>query len=392
MDLLMLHDVQSALERRNPRKATGASVRRKQRTNIDGTAQHHSGAGQIGSRHAWWSRARALQKTKGDRNETKSHRGILVQNLPGAMHATFLKRDIDEHYMKFIHETQYGCAKGRGTCMAGQIVEQAANFSKERGKCWGRLYKELDLSAAFDSILREFLIADSTYNVQLMQSALKALNISDDVCEPIVNEAITERNLIRRTGASAQLSDLVGDMHTATWIVCSNEMPDNDDMVVWTKRGSRQGCPLGGIAFNLMYEQVLRKIRTAGEKHGIWKEIMYHPAQPPWNVSSWVKAHVDEHTQHDTRNWITTTLADVTFVDDACFSFEADNPVSLVNSASTLLQIVDETCEAHGLLVNMNDGKTEFSNEMTGVGARKQFRRLSMERRQEGTLHFHEDG
>ena len=82
------------------------------------------------------------------------------------------------------------------------------------------------------------------------------------------------------------------------------------------------------------------------------------------HVSSEAQARIDEHTQHDTRKWITTTLADVTFVDDACFSFEADNPVSLVNSASTLLQIVDETCEAHGLPVNMNDGKTEFSIEM----------------------------
>ena len=138
----------------------------------------------------------------------------MKQNHTGAswyriMHASFLKRGIDEHYMKFNHETQCGCAKGRGTCMAGQIVELAANFSKRRGKCWGRLY--LDLSAAFDSILREFLIVDSTYNVQLMQSARVALNISDEVCEYKVHEAITERNLIRRTGASAQLGDLVGD-------------------------------------------------------------------------------------------------------------------------------------------------------------------------------------
>ena len=199
----------------------------------------------------------------------------------------------------------------------------------------GRLY--LDPTAAFDSILREFLIADSTHDVQQLQSALKALNISDEVCEQIISEAITERNLIRRTGASAQLGDLVGDMHTATWLVCSNEMPDNDDTVVWTKRGRRQGCPLGGIAFNLMYEQVLRKVRTAGEKQGIWKEITYHLAQPLWNVSPEAKARIEEHTQQDTRNWITTKVADVMFVDDACFSFEADNPVSLVNTASALL-------------------------------------------------------
>ena len=244
--------------------------------------------------------------------------------------------------------------------MSGQIVELAANVSKGRGKCWGRLY--LNLSASFDSILREFLIADSTYDVQQLQSSLKALNISDQMCDQVVREAITERNLIRRTGASAQLGDLVGDMHTATWIVCSNEMPDNDDLVVWTKRGSRQGCPLGRICLQ-------------SGKHGICKEIMYHPAQPPWNGSE-AKARIVGHTLHDTRNWITATLADVTFVDDACFSFEADNPVSLVNSTATLLQIVDETCEAHSLLVYMNDGKTEFSIEMTGVGARKQFKRL----------------
>ena len=274
------------------------------------------------------------------KSSTKTKVTAMKQNHTGAMHASFLKRDIDEHYMKFIHETQCGCAKGRGTCMAGQIVELAANFSKGRGKCWGRLY--LDLSEAFDSILREFLIADSTYDVQQLQSSLKALNISDETRDQIVREG-------------------------------SNEMPVNDDLVVWTKRGSRQGCPLGGIAFNLMYEQVLRKIRTA--------EIMYHPAQPPWNVSSEAKARIDELTRHDTRNWIAATFADVTFVDDACFSFEADNPVSLVNAATMLLQIVDETCEAHGLLVNMNDGKTEFLIEMTGVGARKQFKRLWREDR-----------
>ena len=207
MDLLTLHDVQAALERKNPRIATSPSGipisvwqagDESSATNFVGIAQHHSGDGHIGGGHAWWSRARALQKNKSDRNETKSHRCILVQDLPGAMHASFLKRGIDEHYKKFIHETQCGCAKGRGTCMAGQILELATNFSKGRRKCWGRLY--LDLSAAFDSILREFLIAESTDDVQQLQSSLKALNISDEMCDQIVREAITERNLIEKTG------------------------------------------------------------------------------------------------------------------------------------------------------------------------------------------------
>ena len=63
--------------------------------------------------------------------------------------------------------------EGQRHVLAGQIAELAANFSKGLGRCWGRLY--LDLNAAFDSILREFLDAKSTYDVRKMQSALKAL-------------------------------------------------------------------------------------------------------------------------------------------------------------------------------------------------------------------------
>ena len=117
-----------------------------------------------------------LYKHEGDRNETKSHRGILVQDRPGAIHASFMKCDIDEQHMKFIHETQCWCAKGRGRCRAGQIIERAANFSRGRGRCWGRLC--IDQSAAFESIYSEFLAANGTCDVRLVQSALKALNIS----------------------------------------------------------------------------------------------------------------------------------------------------------------------------------------------------------------------
>ena len=216
--------------------------------------------------------------------------------------------------------------------MAGQIVELAANFSKGRGKCWGRLY--LDLSAAFDSILREFLIADSTCDVQLMQSALKALNISDEVCEQIISEAITERNLVRRTGASAQLGDLVGDMHTATWLVCSNEMPDDDGFMDETRQSTK--VPVGRHCLQ-------PDVRTGvAQSTNSWRKArnLERDHVPPGTATLEAKARIEEHTRQEARNWITTKVADVTFVDDACFSFEADNPVFLVSTASALLRRV----------------------------------------------------
>ena len=116
-----------------------------------------------------------------------------------------------------------GARRAEARAWLGRLSSLLRTAAKDEESVRGWLY--LDLSVAFDSILREFLIADSTHDVQQLQSSLKALNISDEICDQIVPEAITEMNLIRRTGANAQLGDLVGDMHTATWIVCSNEMP-----------------------------------------------------------------------------------------------------------------------------------------------------------------------
>ena len=103
------------------------------------------------------------------------------------------------------------------------------------------------------------------------------------------------------------------------------------------------------------------------------RKIRCHGAQPLWNVSPEAKVRIEANTQPAIRHWITTVLADVTFVDDACFSFEADNPVSLVDIANALLQIVSETCEAH-------------------MGSCPKAVQTTVGRRQEGTLHFHEDG
>ena len=67
MDLLTLHDVKAALERRNPRNATspsGIPISVWQAGCESSTRIHHSGDGQIGGCHAWWSRARTLQKQR----------------------------------------------------------------------------------------------------------------------------------------------------------------------------------------------------------------------------------------------------------------------------------------------------------------------------------------
>ena len=108
MNLVTLHDVAATLGKRNPCKATGPSGnpisvwQAGSESSVRILAEllntvRALGRSAVGMRDG---RVQELHKNKSDRNETKSHRCILVQDLPGAMHASFLKNEIEEHYMK----------------------------------------------------------------------------------------------------------------------------------------------------------------------------------------------------------------------------------------------------------------------------------------------------
>ena len=126
---------------------------------------------------------------------------------------------------------------------------------------------------------------------------------------------------------------------------------------------------LGGIAFNLMYEQVLRKVRAAGEESGIWTRIGYHPAQQMWSVSR----EAEERRGPTVATGKTPCWRMSRLLMTLVFPSKQTTRLLWCAEATEVLQIVDEVCEAHGLGVNMNDGETEVTIEMKGEGARKQF-------------------
>ena len=140
-DLFTLHDLQSPLVRRHRRKATGlggipisvwqaggdSSARKLlallNTTRVLGRCAVGMRCGRVGE----------LYKHEGDRNETKSHRGILVQDRPGAIHASFMKCDIDEQHMKFIHETQCGARKAEAGAGLGRLSNEPQTLAEDVG-------------------------------------------------------------------------------------------------------------------------------------------------------------------------------------------------------------------------------------------------------------------
>ena len=110
MNLVTLHDLATALEKRKTMAA-----------HPDGAPEHL--AGQQSARAC-----KSFTRTKVIEMKQSLTGAFWVQDLPGAVHASFLKNEIEEHYTKFIPDTQCECARGRGTCLAAQTLEPAPHF------------------------------------------------------------------------------------------------------------------------------------------------------------------------------------------------------------------------------------------------------------------------
>ena len=75
--------------------------------------------------------------------------------------------------------------------------------------------------------------------------------------------------LLEKAGADPRLTHLVADLHNGSWITVGTGVVTGETEVIEGKLGSRQGCVLGAIIFNITYEHALRKVRKRAAEEGI---------------------------------------------------------------------------------------------------------------------------
>ena len=145
-------------------------------------------------------------------------------------------------------------------------------------------------------------------------------------------------------------------LHAGTWFTASKEDPDDHDHVIHTTIGARQGCPCGAMIFNIIYGFVIRRIRGKLVALGLVEEIEYGADTAPW--------HTHNSDQHEKLQ--ATLKAEVEYVDDSAFLFDADTPQRLWDKTALAIDVVVETCNEFGMTVNTSRGKTEVTTQLFG--------------------------
>ena len=124
----------------------------------------------------------------------------------------------------------------------------------------GRLYVEL--TAAFVTVVRELAMYDKSADIQAVRELGNRHNLPPELVDLII--ANVQQNVptpLEQVGADPCDAAALKDLHTGTWFCTSDTMPAADDQVICTTIGARQGCALGAMCFNTIYEQALQAIR-----------------------------------------------------------------------------------------------------------------------------------
>ena len=69
-------------------------------------------------------------------------------------------------------------------------------------------------------------------------------------------------------------SQLVDDLHRNTWLTVANGQVSEEDDVVRTRKGARQGCKIGALIFNVIYEYALAKVRARAQREGVLYDVV----------------------------------------------------------------------------------------------------------------------
>ena len=107
--------------------------------------------------HPWkGGRLATAWKSKGAADLCDNHRGLLMSDHCSKVMTALLKDQIDEAYSRALANSQSGCVKHRSTPFVSHTVRLFLDFCRTTRRSAFVLF--LDLSKAFDYVIREFVM------------------------------------------------------------------------------------------------------------------------------------------------------------------------------------------------------------------------------------------
>ena len=219
----------------------------------------------------------------------------------------------------------------------------------------------LDLSKAFDFIVREFAIGaqqGTGGSAKDAADAVAKLGLDQEEARQLALEIQQHGSYLEMCGADPKVAKLVAALHTGSWFQIGELME-----VLVSAKGGRQGCKLGAIIFNFVYARALMRVEKRLKDEAILLQLPCCVDRPPWFEASAAAEGV--HLQD---------VADTTYVDDELLMLAADTPDALDQKIDKLLEILCTVFSAFKLTINWAKGKTEAILVYKGPNASKHWR------------------
>ena len=242
--------------------------------------------------------------------------------------------------------TQYGGVAGGGTDIPNHTIRSLLQYAKLCSLSIFVLF--LDLEKAFDKVIREIVMGwpqspDGAFASEEQQLRyLCSIGVDESAAQHIVGLMREAGSVFQRWQVDPKVEALVRGLHSKAWF----RVGDNASVVV-TSTGGRQGCKLGGIIFNSVYEQALERVRTRLKEAGVVLVLKAADQEPFWSPES------GSSDVHD------VPVVEVTYVDDEAAAVVASSPATLDTAIDCMLRAYCEVFAMFGLSTNWQKGKSE---------------------------------
>ena len=217
-------------------------------------------------------------KQKGSPSDCNNSRGLLISDHIGKAFTSILKEQARPTYEAAVHEEQCGCISHRGTEFATHLVRSFIDYCHVNKMCYFILF--VDLEKAFDKIVREFVLGLPEGLQQDPIEYLTSLGLSSDVSATLVQDILTNGPFLQQIGIPSEYVELMTSLHSSSWFTYGKLRS-----ALVTRKGGRQGCKLGDLIFNLVYERALTELREKLRGTGAIMNLDWRP-DIPFSASS----------------------------------------------------------------------------------------------------------
>ena len=282
-----------------------------------------------------------------------SHRAILISSTMGkAVHRTI--RGLGMGPFRNVHSPlQVGGMPRHPVLIAAHAARLFASMNR-RSSCFLLL---LDLREAFYRVARPLLVG-ADHSAESAAKVFQQLHLPPESFQAFC-ASLSEESAVRRTGASAWMQSVFRELLTDTWF----RLPQQSDVIA-TELGTRPGDCLADLMFSYLFAVVLGQVQQSLLTEGFDLSL-------PWDDR--MRGAVCQVSADASSSKV--LVADCTWMDDMCLMVRAPGPDGLISQLSFAAGVLIDTCISHGMMPNLEHGKTEAIVMLHGTGARDVKRR-----------------